>query len=227
MGAVLSLLLTGVIARFGEIPAGVAEAFSPDLRVLGATLLVALAAGLLFGLAPAFTVTHSALTPALKNEAVSFGPEGRRHRLRDGLVVAQVAVALVLIVTAGLFTKSLSKAVSADPGFTAREGLYLSFDLDRQRYDAVRQSTFRRDALRTIAAVPGVQSAALATTVPFGGHYEGNEFFREGAGGRDGVPAFLSGVTPQFFVTLGVPLAAGRAFTDRDDASGAPVMIVN
>ena len=227
IGVLLSVLLTSMIAGIGAIPPGVVAAFTPDGSVLLATTVVAFAAGVLFGLAPAFTATSPELTPALKNETVTFGVGRERHRLRDLLVVAQVSVALMLIVIAGLFMKSLSKAMTADPGFIARQGLYLSFDLDRQRYDSTRQEVFRRDVLRTVMAVPGVRSAALATTVPFGGHFEGTSIATPGSSDPDGVSTFVSSVTPEFFSTLEVPLVAGRAFTEADNAAAAPVIVIN
>ncbi|HEX4632565.1 MAG TPA: FtsX-like permease family protein [Gemmatimonadales bacterium] len=227
VGVLLSVLLTSAIARMGDIPAGIVAAFTPDVPVLIATSGVAFVAGVFFGLAPAFSATSPELTPALKSETVSIGVGRERHRLRDLLVIAQVSVALVLIVTAGLFTRSLTKAVNSDPGFTARHGLYLSFDLERQRYDAARQSVFRRDVLRTVAAVPGVRATALATAVPFGRHFEGSALIAQGHGDEDGVSAFVSSVSPDFFSTMGVPLVVGHGFTDRDDAASAPVIVIN
>ena len=226
-GVLLSFLLTQLVAGIGDIPAGIVAAFTPDRQVLLATTLVAITVGLLFGLVPALAATRLPLSPSLKTEGISFGPRGERHRLRDGLVVAQITVALVLIVTAELFTNSLYKAVTADPGFAARQGLYISFDLARQRYDSTRQATFRREVLRTVGALPSVATAALASTVPFGGRFEGTSITPQDVSDQEEAFSYLSSVSPRFLDALGVPLIEGRAFTDHDDAASPGVVIVN
>ena len=226
-GVLLSFVLTAAIARIGAIPAGVVAAFTPDGHVLIATTLMAVCVGILFGLLPAISATRLPLTPALKNEGITFRLGGGRFRLRDGLVVAQITVALVLMVTAGLFTRSLSKAVTADPGFSERRGLYLSFDLAQQRYDATRQVTFQREVLRSVSALPAVRAAAVASMVPFGGHFEGTSFSHAAAADDESVFGFVSSVSPQYFSALGIPLIEGRAFTEQDAASAPAVVIIN
>src|SRR5262245_13950596 len=226
-GVLLSFVLTAVVARIGAIPAGVVAAFTPDGHVLIATTLMAVAVGILFGLLPAVSATRHPLAPALKNEGITFRLGGGRFRLRDGLVVAQITVALVLMVTAGLFTRSLSKAVTADPGFSERRGLYISFDLAQQRYDVTRQVTFQREVIRAVSALPAVRAAAVASMVPFGSHFEGTSFSLAAAADDESVFGYVSSVSSQYFSALGIPLTEGRAFTEHDGASAPGVVIVN
>jgi predicted permease len=228
LGVLLSFWMTGLIARLGEVPAGIVASLTPDANVVIATTLLAAGTGIIFGLAPALTATRPSLAPALKDEAVTLGLGRQRHRLRDVFVVGQVAVSLVLLVTAGLFARSLAKALSVDPGFAARSGVYLSFDLARQGYPRARQEEFERDVLTRVSALPGVEAAALTSAAPYGGSYQGLEVRAEGVSADDGgVMAFSARITPAFPAALGIALVRGRQFTDRDNATSAPVVIVN
>jgi predicted permease len=227
-GILLSFWMTSLIARVGDVPAGVVEALTPDRAVMFATVILAGAAGVLFGLAPALTATQTALSPSLRNEGITLSFGRQRHRLRDTFVVGQVAVSLVLLVTAGLFARSLSKALHVDPGYTARNGMYLSFDLGKQNYPAERQESFKRDVLAKVRAIAGVQSAALASTVPFGGSYDGGSARAEGmAEDARGADYLRSSVTPGYFDALGVAFVRGRGFSGADNASSASVVVIN
>jgi predicted permease len=228
LGVLFSFWMTSLIARVGEVPPGVVAALSPDRMVMLATLLLSAVTGVIFGLAPALTATSTSLSPSLRNESVTLSIGRQRHRLRDVFVVSQVAVSLVLLVTAGLFARSLSKALRVDPGYSARDGIYLSFDLGKQNYPADGQAAFKRDVLARVRAIPGVKAAGLSTTVPFGGSYDGGAARSEGmAEDARGVSVLRSNVSPGFFDALGVTLAAGRTFTENDDAAAANVVIVN
>lgn len=228
VGVLFSFWMTSLIARVGEVPPGVVAALAPDRTVMIATLLLSGITGVIFGFAPALTATGTSLSPSLRNEGVTLSFGRQRHRLRDAFVVSQVAVSLVLLVTAGLFARSLSKALRVDPGYTAHDGVYLSFDLSKQNYSADRQAAFERDVLDRVHAIPGVQTVGLASTVPFGGTYEGGAARAEGtAEDVRGAEYFRSSVTPGFFDALGISLVTGRTFTDRDDASSAKVVVIN
>jgi predicted permease len=227
-GVLCSFGFTSLIARFGEVPPGIVQALSIDARVLAATTIVATVAGVLFGLVPALGSARPSLVPALKNEGVTVGVGAHRHRLRDALVVGQVAVSLVCLVTAGLFVRSLSKALRTDPGYEARNGVYLSFDLARQGYAIARRESFERDLLAKVGALPGVETAALASNVPFGGRYEGGGVKVEGAAADEqGLPMYTASVSPTYFDALRLPLARGRAFTAHDIVGAPLVVIVN
>ncbi len=124
-GVGLSRILTAVIGRGGQIPDAILESFRVDVAVFGATLVLSAMTAVLFGLVPAFVASNPALAPSLKEEGVTLAIGRRRHRLRDVLVVGQVAVSVVLLVIAGLFLASLTKALRVDPGFEARDGATL------------------------------------------------------------------------------------------------------
>jgi predicted permease len=227
-GVVLSFWMTSLITRFGNIPVGIAATLTPDLRVLAATGMLALFSGAMFGLAPALSATRPSVAPALKDEGVTIGIGERRHRLRDAFVVSQVAVSLVLLITAGLFLQSLSKALRVNPGFDPRNALTLSFDLGLQGYSAAARQSFERDILAGAISLPGVESAALAGVLPLSGRTVGSAVRPEGApSDRGGISAGESSVSPGFFRTMRIPLTSGRDFTDNDNASAAPVVIVN
>ena len=226
VGVLLSFWMTGLIAQLGDVPAGIVAALTPDWNVIIAATLLAVASGIIFGFAPALTATRAELTPALKEDS-STSRVGK-HRLRDVLLVGQVAVSLVLLVTAALFTRSLSKALRVDPGYGATSGVYLSFDLGRQNYSPDRQESFVRELLTRVRAVSGVEATALASTVPFGGSFNGGQAVAEGADeGAAGASYMFSSITPGYFETLRVPVLRGRAFTDADAASTELVAIVN
>ncbi len=193
------------------------------------SVLLGLACGLLFGLAPALQLTRVDVNPALK---VGGGGTGAapRHRLRDLLVGAEVAIALIVLVLAGLFLKSFRNAHTADPGFDPRGMLLGSFDLAAQGYDKKAARAFVRELLPRLQAMPGVAAATVAAFVPF--DLRGppkTPFAIEGqppAAGRPEVA--LSGqVAPGYFRTLGIPLVDGADFVDLDNASRPAQVIVN
>lgn len=228
MGVGFSYAMTALIARFGEIPPTIVEALTPNGEVLLATTAVAFVAGILFGLAPALAATRQSFVAELKSEGLTVRMGGRRHRLRDLFMVGQVAVSLVLLVTAGLFARSLAKSLDVDPGYATRSGVYVTFDLDRQNYADARQRAFDRDVLDAVRAVPGVQVAALGSAVPFGGSFNSNEAYAESAPTTAAGVDYLSAtVTPAYFDALQIPVERGRVFGDRDNAESAPVVVVN
>ena len=193
------------------------------------SVLLGLACGLLFGLAPALQLTRSDVNPALK---VGGGGAGAapRHRLRDLLVAAEVAIALIVLVLAGLFLKSFRNAHTADPGFDPRGVLLSSFDLAAKGYDKKAARAFVRELLPRLQATPGVAAATVATFVPFDVRgLPKTPFAIEGQAASAGRPEVaLSGqVAPGYFQTLGIPLVDGADFVDLDNASRPAEVIVN
>lgn len=227
-GVALASWMLAVIVRLGRVPAEVTAALVPDGRVFALTAALSLVAGIVFGLLPALAATRTPLQPALKDEAIGVTAGRGRHRLRNGFVVAQIAASLVLLITAGLFIRSFGKALHVDPGFDAAPVAAVSFDLDLQGYSAERQRAFRDRLMERVTGLPGVASAAYASVVPMSGRNFGTVAAREGAASEhDDVPVSLTEVSPEYFATLGIPLLRGRGFTDRDNASAPPVVIVN
>ncbi|HSL70096.1 MAG TPA: ABC transporter permease, partial [Longimicrobiales bacterium] len=202
--------------------------FSADLRVLGFGLALALITGLVFGLAPALQASRPALTHALKSE--SSRRSSRGGRLRRGFVMAQVALSLVLLASAGLFLRSLQRAARIETGFDARNVYTLSFDLSMDGYDDARGEQFQARVLERLRAVPGVSSVAYAEDLPL--DFSINEMpvapegWRDPAG-REAMGTAFSAVGGDYFDALRIPLLRGRVFGPQDVKAAAPVAVVS
>ena len=200
-----------------------------DVRVLGFTLLVSFVTGVLFGLVPALHAARFDLTESLKEGGRS-GTEGaRRNHVRSALVVAEVAIALVLLVGAGLLMQSLRRLQHVNPGFDAHNVLTLNVTLPEVRYKTPQQVEFYRNLRERVAQLPGVTSASVVFPLPLSGDRIGISFETEG---RPLPPSDLPvtefrTINPDYFHTLNIPLRKGRDFTARDDAHAPGVIIVN
>jgi predicted permease len=214
-------------------PAGLAGAQNAALdgRVLIFTLAVAIATGILCGLAPAWQGSGAPLTADLGDGGTRASAGVRSGRTRDLLVVLEIAVALVLLVGAGLMLRSFHALSRVDTGIETRN--LLTFDLflsgERAQFQR-RQVAFYDDALRLIGALPGVTSAGAAVTLPIGGDdfasaiaVEGRPAVTPGQEPRAGFQV----VTPGYFRTMGIPVLAGRDFLPSDTREAEPVTIVN
>ncbi len=228
-GLVLAAWLTKLISALESgLPMPVALNVGLDGRVLGFAMLITLATGVIFGLVPAFQASHPDLVPALKSG------EGRggtgRTRLRSGLVVAQLAMSLLLLVTAGLFVRTLRSALDVDTGFDANGVAVALVGLEPHGYDAARAREFYRLLLDRLKAAPEVESAALTEFAPMSGNMVSLDAVppgRPGGGEGGSVNVNYAVVDPGYFGTLRVPIVAGRGFTDADREGAAPVVVVN
>jgi len=220
-------LLNG-LRPLGDIPLRLAFVF--DWRVFAYVAGVALAAGILAGLAPALRVSGTDLNLVLRESGRGLVGESGRHWLRNGLVITQVAGSLIVLVAAGLFTRSLMHAESIDLGFDPHNVLNVSLDPRLQGYTQPRAEALFRELLRRAQALPGVQSASLAFSVPLGIYNDSARVYAEGQAPPPAsrVPgAYLNRVSPDYFTTLRIQILAGRAFTDADTATSEPVAIIN
>jgi len=183
---------------------------TPDGRMLAFTAVLALSAGIVFGIAPALRATASR--------------PSSRTRLNSVLVAAQVGVSFVLLMAAGLFVRTFENLDRLDPGFRHEGVLLIEGDLHRAVTPA--RTAFYRDVLEQLDRLPGVVSASLAANTPLSGGW-----LTEPIGVNGHPPSWqnvhINAIAPRFFETMRTPLVAGRDFTDRDDLSGAPVAIVN
>jgi predicted permease len=199
-----------------------------DVRVFGFSLLVSVATGVAFGLVPALQATKPQLVPALK-EATSQAGAGR-SLMRRGLVVAQVALSLVMLIAAGLVIRTLQHLQTMSPGFDPRDALMLSVDPGLQGYDRPRTDQFARQLAERVRALPGVKSAALTDFVPLSLNYNGTGIYVEGAPPARGVevPEAMDGsVGPGYFETMRIPVLQGRTLEERDTADSPEVAVVN
>jgi predicted permease len=200
---------------------------SVDWRVLGFTLGVSLLTGLLFGLAPALQATRLNLLPALKAEASVYGPRRRRIALRDVLVIAQLAMSLVLLVSAGLFVRSLRQALTFDPGFTTDNLLAASLETRGARLSEQQGREFYQQTLERVGSLPGVQSVTLSMFVPLGGGGARRMITLEGYEPQPNEDTELNTNTIglNYFSTMGIPIVAGRDF-DKQDREGSPLVVI-
>ena len=224
--ALLAAVVGVVLARWANNslhlispPVDIPFVFSPapDARVLGFVLLVTVATPLLFGLAPALSAVRGGVAATIKAEA-TVGGHGRR-RARNALVVSQLALSLVLLVGAALFSRSLEQAKRIDPGFDPRQGLTAQLDLRFVQRDSVRGRWFFADVLERIGAIPGVRTASVVWPIPLGWSAAQQEIYPEGftpsASGKGAtVATAIAGL--DYFETMRIPVVEGRTFSRRD-----------
>ena len=234
-GGLLGLLLAGwgtraLIALDPDvIPRG--QEVHLDGRVLLFTLAVSLGTGLLFGLIPALTGAGRRLADSLKEGGRGMAGGLRGRRIRDVLVLAQVALTLVLLLGAGLLIQSFARLQAVDPGFRPEGAVAAQLALPEAKYhQEERQIAFYRALLERVRALPGVEQAGLIYPLPLGDSDLVFAFFVEGrpAPPPNAVPtANARTASPGAFQALGIPLRRGRLFDDRDNAAGMPVVVVN
>jgi predicted permease len=231
LGVVLSYWLVGVIGVFipnTQFPLGFAV--SLDWQTLQSSLLLALATGLIFDLVPALQTSRPRLNETLKEGGRGSASGTPHHRVLNVFVVSQIALAMVLLVCAGLCLRGLRKARQIDLGFDPSHLLYMGFNIEMNS-DIDARMAFCHRLQQRLASLPGVQGVALATWFPLG--------FDPGVGiwgvEVEGYPrqpnedlnVSLSIVSPQYFAAMRIPLRDGREFTDRDDRNSPQVAIIN
>jgi putative ABC transport system permease protein len=201
-----------------------------DGRVVGFTFAVSLLTGLIFGLVPALQASKSDLHETLKEGGRSGTGTAKRH-IRSLLVVAEMALAVVLLIGAGLLIKSFLRLQEVGPGFRPENTLVMQLALPTSRYREPHQiDSFYQQALAAIGELPGVESAGISTSVPMSGSNASGSFSIEGRVVQPGEMApwgnrWFAGST--YFETMGIPLRSGRYFTDRDVVGSPPVAIID
>jgi predicted permease len=219
----------GIEAFRPLIPAGLLPAYavpSLDLAVLGFALLLSLGCGVIFGLVPALRSTSTDLTGSLKEGArTAHGGLGRRPTLQQGLVVAEVALALVLLIGAGLVVRSFRQQLAVDPGMRVEDVFAASVDLPGSRYaTADAQRAFVARLTERLAAIPGVEAAAIGSDAPLRGGTSASMLALPARMDEE-IRYYRHRVTPGFFEALRIPVLAGRVFTERDGPD-APLVVV-
>ena len=203
--------------------------FRLDAATVGLTLLLTLAAGIFFGLLPALQSLSPKLYETLKDSGRSTGG-ARHHRIARTLVVAEVALALTLLIASDLCLKGLRQAARLDLGFDPEHVLVAQLQVGMNGHNSETAMVFYRQLEQRLATLPGVEQAALATWFPLGfGGCKGLGAEVEGyvpPAGQDPTYEYAA-LSPGYFDTLRIPLLAGRDFTETDDAEAPPVAIVN
>ena len=233
-GAGLLLAQWAVQMIVTKLPAALAEGVAGwnrialDWRAVLYTLGIAVAAGIIAGLAPAFGGSHPDISKALKQGGR--GGAGRvSHRLRGALVVAEVAASLVLLIGAGLLVKGFRALTVANDKFSPDSLLTMQVALPMEKYpDQARRATFYTQALEGMSSIPGVESASVATAVPNSDNQSYHPFTGEGeAWSADAAHiALLESVSADYFRTLGLSLLQGRTLSDADGPESQRVAVV-
>ena len=199
-------------------------------RVIAYTLAISAMTGLVFGLAPALQAGRLNLQEALRDGARGSGQSGRRARMRNTLVILEVAMALILLVGASLFVRSFLNLRSAQPGFDTQPLLTARFFMTGETYATDEQRAQRvDDIMRRIETLPGVESAFASNFVPLDAGGGSGHAIVDGRTFEKGEePAILfTAVTPHLYKTMGLPLLKGRDFTDGEGAGQTPVAVIN
>jgi putative ABC transport system permease protein len=204
-----------------------------DSKVFVFTLLVAVATGVVAGVAPVWHFSRPNVNDALKEGARSSTSTTSRKRFRTLLVTCEIALSLVLLVGAGLMVKGFRALITHDMGFERSHVLTFHTVLSKEKYhDKDRIRGYYEQALRSIQALPGVESAACLTSVPSGWTWNWMEFTAEGTppaapGEKSSKVAISQIVTPDFFSALRVPLQQGRLLSDQDTSGAPPVAVIS
>lgn len=231
----IGIAWAGKTALWSLRPAFLANAsvnLSFNGEVLAFACGVAFLTALLFGLAPALRVARADWGEALKSGSRGSSVLVGKTRLRGALVVAEVALAVVVLACAGLFARSFERAVGLNVGFNARGISVANFDLGSRHYSEGQGQQFFRQVLDRVSALPGVTDAAISSNGLFGGGFA-RTVFREGEQpapgehGKNGSLTLTNIVTPNYFHTLDIPLLKGRLFNNDDRAGTLPVAIIN
>jgi predicted lysophospholipase L1 biosynthesis ABC-type transport system permease subunit len=218
LGGATGLMLAGLAGDLVAFVARGTPVVFPELhvdgRVLAFTLALSLATALLFGLAPAIQASRADVMAALREEI----PVSRPSRLRRALVVGQVALSLLFLIAAGLFSRSLLGARAVNPGFLVERGLTLPIEPRLARWSEPDAQAFYRRLVPEIEALPEVESASLVSLVPLGLSVA-ETFVQGGDGGETELRAGLNVVGPGYFRAMGIPLVRGRDVAPTDDAA--------
>ncbi len=223
----------GLMSRYlppTDLPVVLSGFSTFDKGTLGFTLLITLLVGLLFGLVPALQASRPQLYATLKEGGKTSTGSSSHHRLRQALVVVEVALSLVLLVGAGLCIKGLRQAQKIDLGLDPQHVLTAGMQIGMNGYNESTGKAFYRKLQQRLAAAPGVEEVSLASWLPLGlGGCKGHGVTVDGylpKPGEDDIYEYAV-VAPRYFATLRIPLVAGRDFTDMDDPNFQKVAIIN
>jgi putative ABC transport system permease protein len=231
LGLILAYVGVRLLPSFAPTDLPRMKDISVDIRALGFTLLVTFLTGTIFALAPALQFSKPNLNESLKEGSRGSTSGGRRQLIRSALVVLEVAMALVLLVGAGLLIKSFDRLVAVNPGFQIDHALAVEVNIPRTKYPKDQQrSDFFSSLLEKARALPGVQSVGATNVMPLGG----NDYIlgfqiagRPPAASDQRVSTNYYAVSPDYFKTMGIALVKGRFFTEHDNKDSARVAVIN
>jgi predicted permease len=226
----IQILQTMMRPETGDFRARLLQSDSAGLDpyVLSFTLVLSLLTGVLFGLAPALLENRNTASTMKEGER---GSTSAGSRLRMTLVASEIAVAIVLLIGAGLLLRSFMKLRAVDPGFDARNVVTMTVSVaGRAEYVGVARDTLYRSVLDRVSAIPGVERASMINHLPIAGDQWGFQYYIEGKPYPDSGHAFITvyrSARPGYFATMRTPILAGRDFNDGDTADAPAVIIIN
>ena len=229
--AVGLLMMRGIIALIPPFTLPAEVSIGINLNVMLFALVMAIATGLLFGLAPAIQATKVSLVSAMKDGGHGSTPGSAGRRMRHGLVVAEVALAFVLLVGSGLLMRSLMGLIDVDPGFDSHNVLTAGLPVAQSRYPEPQElNTYLSSVRAAIESVPGVRETSLTSALPLRGWGYGMPYQ---IAGRDELDAanrsggFFKMVSPGYFESLRIRLRSGRTLTETDVRGSPAVAVIN
>ena len=234
IGGLLGLLLAmwgvTVVESLGSQVTPLLESLRIDTRVLGFTFAISIISGIVFGLAPALNVSNPDLNETMKEGGRSSGAQAGHNRLRSVLVISEVAMALVLLISAGLLIKSVIRLRNVDTGFDAENRLTMNVGLSRAKYPQSQQWVAFYDQLKQrLEALSGVKSAGFTSVLPFSGNFDGRGLAVEDrprpAGEEFSVDLYI--ITPSYQEAMSIQLLSGRALNDQDTQTTSLVALIN
>ncbi|HEV2616645.1 MAG TPA: ABC transporter permease [Candidatus Acidoferrales bacterium] len=235
LGGVVGICLAEVIVYFVKVfgPSRIprlSEA-SLDIRVLLFAFSVTLFTGVLFGLAPALSTTRENLVESLKEGGQRAGSNLSTQKTRNSFLVSQIALALVLVVAAGLLTRTLYHLLAVNPGFRGEHSLTFELSLPAAKYSGQSHIvSVYQETLRKLRAIPGVQAAGVTELIPLDGATESTAIrFSNARQVTPSSPAFANYtmVSPGYFAAVGTRILHGRSFLESDSADSLPVAIIS
>ncbi len=230
-GLLLALWGTDVLVSLSPKELADLQQVRISVPVLGFTLAVSMLTGIIFGMVPAFEATRFNLQESLKEGSQNIGGGTRSQRLRGVFVIVEIALALVLLVGAGLLVRSFWRLQSVDPGFNAKNLLTMRVSLPNRKYDSDRKRIdFFRQAVEGIRALPGVEAAGATNFLPFAGPHAGTLVEIEGRPKLPPGQGLETGscVTDlNYFTAMQLPLKRGRLFSEREATEMRHVVVIN
>jgi putative ABC transport system permease protein len=230
IGLLLAWLGINALVKVNQVQIPRASEIGVDWRALAFTLGVSLLTGFVFGLVPALQISKADLHETLK-EGGRTGSSGARAWVRNTLVVLEMALALVVLVSAGLLVRSFWRVQQVNPGFAPQNTLAMSLVLPATKYkEPVQRVNFYKEALQRIRALPGVQSAGATSILPLSGNNSSGSFQIEGRvtpQGQSSPHGDRWAATTDYFSTMRIPIIRGRFFDDRDTMESQPVAIID
>lgn len=230
-GLLVAYAGTALLVRSLErmVPLDLVFSAAPDWRVAAATVAFSVLSALVFGLGPARSLSRGSVVSDIKAEGGQVDP-ARRFSRRNLLVAGQIALSLMLVSAAGLFLRSAWNAAAVRPGFRIDNEVVVELDPSLAGYDEARGRQLYRTLLERLGNLPGVQSASLAATVPFGMISLGRTVERADtptAANQKGLSFRSNIVSEHYFATLGIPVLGGRSFQQRDTGGGPAIAILD